>query len=401
MPDTLCVVTPWYPAPNKPSQGSFVASMTAAAQPWVGRTQVLHHEDWLVPHGRLSRLALRRRYGSLAAATVPALVQGVWLDRIPVLVEPRRPWAYYARSVADSVRVARGGRRIDAAVVHAHVGLPGALVALENAAPGTRVVVTEHASYLAEVLEQPAARALYDELMHRADAWTCVSEVLRRQLVEAFPHHAHRVEVLPNAVDVDAIPRREEPVTTPRRWIYVGSLIERKGPLRLVEAFGRARRRHPDLELTLVGDGGQRRAVAERIKELGLTASARLLPPVPPTQVFRLLAEHDLLVHPSHHETFGMTPVEALATGTPVLVARYPAAQEVLRGALPEAGGLFDIGSGSDEIVAGYESLLERFETVDALAARDVVRERFGYEAVGRRLAALYHPETPTPRERP
>lgn len=394
MPDTLCVVTPWYPSPNKPFQGSFVASMTAAAAPLAGRVEVFHHEDWIVPRGRLARRLLGPGYRHLAAAaTRPALQpDGAWLSRVPVLVEPRRPWAEYARAVARSVREARRGRRFDASVVHAHVGLAGALVAVENAEPGARVVVTEHASYLDRVLEQPAARALYDELIHRADAWTCVSRTLRDQLVEVFPHHAGSVGVLPNAVDIDAISVREHPVTAPRRWIYVGSLIERKGPLRLVDAFAECSRRHPGLELTILGDGPQHDDVVARIEWHGLAGSARVLPPVPPAEVFRLLAEHDLLVHPSHHETFGMTPVEALATGTPVLVARYPAAEEILEGALPAAGRLFEIGHGHEEIVEGYEQLLASFDQVDALAAREVLRGRFGYGAVADQLTRLYQP---------
>lgn len=394
MPDTLSVVTPWFPSPNKPFQGSFVASMTAAARPLVGRVEVLHHEDWIIPRGRLARRLLDSGYRHLVSGGARPVQQpdGAWLSRLPVLVEPRRPWADYARAVARSVRTARRGRRLDASVVHAHVGLAGALVALENAEPGARVVVTEHASYLEQVLEQRSARDLYDELIHRADAWMCVSRTLRDQLIDVFPHHAGVLGVLPNAVDIDAIAVREQPVTVPRRWIYVGSLIERKGPLRLVDAFADCYRRHDGLELTIVGDGAQRDDVVARIEELGLTASARVHPPVPPARVFRLLAEHDLLVHPSHHETFGMTPVEALATGTPVLVARYPAAEEILEGALPAAGRLFEIGHGHEEIVDGYEQLLASFDQVDALAAREVLRGRFGYAAVADRLARIYQP---------
>lgn len=388
---TLAVVTPWYPAPNKPFQGSFVASMVAAAKPYAQRIEILHHEDWITPRGRLTLARLRRAARGLAAETTRAMpVDGAWLSRVPALVQPRQPWARYARDVATSVRQARAGRPLEADVVHAHVGLAGALVAVENARPGARVVVTEHASYLAEVLAQRDAFELYDELVDRADVWTCVSAVLRDQLVDAFPHHADKFELLPNVVDVDGIALRDEPVRSPRRWIYVGSLIERKGPLRLIDAFADCLTRHEGLSLTLVGDGRQREEVHERIAALGLEHLIRVIPPVPPAQVFELLREHDLLVHPSHHETFGMTPVEALATGTPVLVARYRAAEEVLAGALPAAGHLFEIGPGPEEIIAGYEHLVEVFDTVDAFSAREVMRDRYGYEAVGKRLAELY-----------
>src|SRR3954447_399256 len=399
MPETLTVVPPWSPSPNKPMQGSFVESQVRAVQPVTGRLDVLATEDWIAPRGPFVRAAQNRHYRALTAAAVrPVLQNGYWLTRLPVLVQPRRPWAVYARTVADSVRAARGGRSLDAVVVHGHVGLPGGLVAVENAPRGARVVVTEHASYLAEVLAQPEARALYDETMHRVDAWVCVSGVLRDQILEVFPHHADKVHVVGNPVDFDRIPTQAVKPERPRRWLYIGSLIERKGPLRLVAAFARCRQEEPDLELTLLGEGAQKQETLDLIDELGLTDAVRVLDPVPPDEVPGLLVAHDLLVHPSRHETFGMTPVEALATGTPVLVARYAAAEEVLAGVEKEAGGLFDIGTGSDEIVEGYRDLRDRWDSVDPFAAREVLRSRYGFEAVAAELDALYRGETTTQR---
>jgi glycosyltransferase involved in cell wall biosynthesis len=397
VPETLTVVTPWYPSPNKPFQGSFVESMVRAVRPVTGRLDVLATEDWIAPRGPFVRQAQRRHYRDVTATAIrPVLHDGVWLTRLPVLVQPRRPWVEYARTVADSVRAARGGRPLDAAVVHGQVGLPGGLVAVENAPAGARVVVTEHASYLADVLAQPEARALYDETMHRADAWVTVSGVLRDQLLQTFPHHEGKIHVVGNAVDFAGIHPRDARPERPRRWIYIGSLIERKGPLRLVAAFARCRQEEPDLELTLLGDGAQRDQTVALIAELGLDDAVRILPPVPPEEVPGVLAAHDLLVHPSWHETFGMTPVEALATGTPVLVARYAAAEEVLAGVEKEAGGLFDVGSGWEEIAEGYRDLRDRWDSVDPCAAREVLRSRYGYEAVAARLDALYRGEGTT-----
>jgi glycosyltransferase involved in cell wall biosynthesis len=399
VPETLTVVTPWFPSPNKPMQGSFVESQVRAVQPLTGRLDVLATEDWIAPRGPFVRRAQRRHYRDVTAAAVrPVLRDGYWLTRLPVLVQPRRPWAVYARTVADSVRAARGGRELDAAVVHGHVGLPGGLVAVENAQAGARVVVTEHASYLADVLAQPEARALYDETMHRAEAWVCVSGVLRDQILEVFPHHADKVHVVGNPVDFDGIRTRDAKPERPRRWLYVGSLIERKGPLRLVAAFARCRKEEPDLELTLLGEGAQKQQTLELIDSLGVADAVRVLDPVPPDEVPGLLTAHDLLVHPSRHETFGMTPVEALATGTPVLVARYAAAEEVLAGVEKEAGGLFDIGTGSSEIVEGYRDLRGRWDSVDPFAAREVLRSRYGFEAVAAGLNALYRGDTTTQR---
>ena len=392
MPESLTVVTPWYPSADKPFRGSFVQAQVRAVLPISGRVDVLATEDWIAPRGPLVRAAQRRHFRDIAAASLRPTRQadGTWQTTVPVLVQPRRPWDDYARTVARNVRSALGGRRLSTPVVHGHVGLPGGLVAVESAGSDARIVVTEHASFLGTILEQPGARALYDETMARADAWVCVSGLVRRQLVEAFPHHASKLHVVGNPVNFDSIPVRESKPERPRRWIYIGSFSQNKRPLTLVSAFARCHEKEPDLELTLLGDGAQRDELRALISELGLEEAVHIHAPVPPSEVPALITAHDLLVHPSVRETFGMTPVEALATGTPVLVARYEAADEVLADVDKLAGGLFDIEPGADAIVEGYQDLLRRWDSVDPFAARDVVEARYGYPAIAEQLESLY-----------
>ncbi|HYJ76448.1 MAG TPA: hypothetical protein VEV65_12655, partial [Kineosporiaceae bacterium] len=149
MPETLAVVTPWWPSPHMPMRGSFVEAQVRAVRPTTGRIDVLATDGWIAQRALFVRGAQRRHYRDLSATAVrPVLQDGYWLTRLPVLVQSRPTWADYARTVADGVRAARSGRKLDAAVVHGHVGLPGGLVAVENAPAGARVVVTEHASYL-------------------------------------------------------------------------------------------------------------------------------------------------------------------------------------------------------------------------------------------------------------
>jgi len=163
----------------------------------------------------------------------------------------------------------------------------------------------------------------------------------------------------------------------------------------LVEAFALCHLDDPDLRLTLVGGGAQQDQLLRRSAELGLEAAVRVLGAVPPRQITSLLHEHDVLVHPSRHETFGLTPIEAIATGTPVMIARYAAAEEVLRGIDQAAGELFPVGNGCVEIVEAYRRLQRRFGDLDVTRARDALRDRFGYAAVAQILSRYYFDAIP------
>src|SRR5207237_4252463 len=76
--------------------------------------------------------------------------------------------------------------------------------------------------------------------------------------------------------------------------------------------------RSPDARALVVGDVTKDPAM-RRIPE-GVRGRFEARPPVPRTDVPRLLAECDVLVQPSHNENFGFSVAEALASGRPVVV---------------------------------------------------------------------------------
>ncbi|PZG12800.1 hypothetical protein C1I95_25080 [Micromonospora craterilacus] len=80
--------------------------------------------------------------------------------------------------------------------------------------------------------------------------------------------------------------------------------------------------------LTLAGDGEERDLLHDKASRLGLADRATFLGRVP--GVARLLAEADVLVHPSRAETFGFSLVEAAEAGLPVAALPVPALDEMI-----------------------------------------------------------------------
>ncbi|MGJ7442409.1 glycosyltransferase [Aquipuribacter sp. MA13-6] len=289
-----------------------------------------------------------------------------------------------------SVRAALPGGRIDSDVVHGHVGTYGGWVAVQLARPGARVFVTEHATFLDRILAQPAARAMYGQVIDRCTTFFCVSEVLRGKVVTAFPQHEAKVVVVPNAVAVERIPMRPRPVSELRRWLYLGRLLEHKGVRRLLESFAVCALDDPDLELTMVGGGRLLPELRDRAAALGLADRVHLPGPVPHEQVVDLLHDSDLLVHLSTYETFGMTVVEAVASGLPVLVTRSGGPEETLAGVEHLAGATVAVEGGTVEVVRAYRELVRRLPALDLPAAREVMAARYGQQAVATQLMAHY-----------
>jgi glycosyltransferase involved in cell wall biosynthesis len=154
-------------------------------------------------------------------------------------------------------------------------------------------------------------------------AWSAVSEVAARPVRRVV---AAQVDLLPNAVDVGwwraATSTRRSPTTNEVRVVSVGRMAVRKRPLPLLRILAEVRdlvRADLPVRLVLVGDGPQRRQVAQRIRYLGMSDWVDLPGQLPRCEIRDVLAAADLYVAPATLESFGIAALEARAVGLPVV----------------------------------------------------------------------------------
>jgi glycosyltransferase involved in cell wall biosynthesis len=231
------------------------------------------------------------------------------------------------------VRLMRAGR-FD--LVHTHLYracVYGRVAARLAGVPA--VVATEH-SLGARQIEgrpiSPGVRRLYLATERLGDATVAVSSAVARRLV-ALGVPGTRIRTIPNAIEIGRYrfdPWRRASLRAglgipPERFVVgaVGRLV----PGKRLELVLHAARAHPDVTVLMVGDGPRRPALTELARELAV--------PVVFTgersDVPDLLSTMDILVAPSADETFGLSVVEALAAGLPVVYASCPALDELAR----------------------------------------------------------------------
>jgi glycosyltransferase involved in cell wall biosynthesis len=128
--------------------------------------------------------------------------------------------------------------------------------------------------------------------------------------------------------------------------LVAGTVEPRKGHATVVEAFERVRLRHPDLSLVIAGSPGwMARKAAADLERPGVV----LLGSVSDAALDQLYREAEMVVNASIYEGFGLTVLEALARGRPVVASAIPAHIELVDG----AARLFppgDAGALADEI---------------------------------------------------
>ena len=178
-------------------------------------------------------------------------------------------------------------------------------------------------------------------LARRADHVIAVSESTKRDVVERLRVPEERVTVIPEAVDSSfAPPPRDAALSqVSARFgigapyvLYVGQFDPRKNMDGLVSAFARAAERHSDLRLVIAGELGKLGPFLYRALERGRAPRDRvvLTGHVTESELAALYAGAECLLHAALLEGFGLTPLESLAAGTPVVGYRAGAVEEVV-----------------------------------------------------------------------
>ena len=233
--------------------------------------------------------------------------------------------------------------------------------------------------------------------LSRANRLLTDSEFVRQELISILGVCPERVTAIPLGVDGCFRPRGPEETKlilaeyglVPGRYILaVGTLEPRKNLSGLIKAFCRLpeklRRRYP---LVLAGGRGWRSGNLERaLDRLEAAGEVRRLGYVPAVSLPLLYSGATVFAYPSFYEGFGLPPLEAMASGLPVLTSRGSSITELV----DDAGVLVDPYD-EDSIVLELKRLLEDEGLRHALARKAVLRAAmFSWEKCVQETVQVY-----------
>jgi glycosyltransferase involved in cell wall biosynthesis len=158
------------------------------------------------------------------------------------------------------------------------------------------------------------------------------SESTRRDIVRAYGIRAEAVRVVPAGYDEDSFFLEPPPAAPAEPYIlFVGNLFPHKNLLRLLDAFAILQRR-VGARLLIRGEGnpGHTAEIRERVASLGLQARVEFVPYASTVELRRLYGGARALALPSRYEGFGLTALEAMACGTPVVAGAAASLPEVV-----------------------------------------------------------------------
>ncbi|WP_193178612.1 glycosyltransferase family 4 protein [Oricola nitratireducens] len=341
------------------------------------------------------------------------LPQGVWgkASKLWDRTFPRTPLftkSFYALDYL--VQAVRKIRLLQPDVIHLQ-NFPNYAPVFRRAAPNAAIVLHMHCNWLSELDHDAMARCL-----KATDLVVGCSGHVVDAARDRFPDSQAQFSVLPNgAPDI----RRDLPATArePGKVLFVGRLSPEKGLHTLLEAWPRVIAACPEARLELVGANGEtaREFLIDLsddpdVRELSrfyrggsahrgtyLAALQEMIAPEfghtvtfaggqPYERVVERYAGASLVVNPSLSESFGMSLVEALMHGTPVVATRVGGMTEIIEAT---GGGTLVGKNDPDALSDAMIAYLQNPETCREVGIRGAERASDLYSWA--RIARLTH----------
>jgi D-inositol-3-phosphate glycosyltransferase len=283
-------------------------------------------------------------------------------------------------------------------LIHANYWLSGLVAESLRGCWGTKYVMTFHT--LAEMKNQIAQRTQDEEsdlrlskeclICSKADRITASTQVEKSQLVHVYGAGSSRIRIVAPGVDLSRFHAIEQGyaksmIGVPanhRMILFVGRVEPLKGIDTLFRAIAVLKGRRPDwnwdrLCVSVIGgdpsEQGQREnkemaRLHSLREELGLLDLVAFLGARDQDTLQYYFSAADVLVMPSHYESFGMVALEAMACGTPVIASDVGGLQELVK---DNKTGIRVKANDPNALAKAIERLMDN----------DVLRRRMGHRA--------------------
>ncbi len=168
-----------------------------------------------------------------------------------------------------------------------------------------------------------------DKKIETASFVACISEFCRSQaMLWSETDHWNKLHIVHCGIDPAVY--ADTLATTGKNLLFVGRLASVKGVPILLDALAAIRAQHPDMHLTLIGDGPERTALEARAAEIGLDGAVTFAGYKSQAEVADALAQSDALILPSFAEGVPVVLMEAMAAARPVVATRVGGVAELV-----------------------------------------------------------------------
>lgn len=335
------------------------------------------------------------------------VIDGVEVHRIDSYKNPApdfATWVYLMNinMQKETAAIVRGlGGKID--MFHAHDWLVG------TAGIGLKHIfrrpffVTMHST---EIGRRNGIHTDYERMIHETEAWLtyeawkviCCSSYMISHVQWAFGLPSDKLIMVPNGVNIEAYAKKESDDLSQFRYqfalpdekivLYVGRLVYEKGAHVLINAIPKVLDRI-NAKFIIVGNGYMKDQLADLAKGLKISHKVMFTGFIDDDKLRNLQRCADVCVVPSLFEPFGIVALEAMAAGTPVVVANTGGLSEIVD---HDVDGVKVYSNNPDSLSWGITRVLTDESLAQRLRANALrkVQEKYNWDMIAKQTKATY-----------
>jgi glycosyltransferase involved in cell wall biosynthesis len=246
-------------------------------------------------------------------------------------------------------------------VIHAHdwLAYPAGIAAKKVS--GKPLVIHVHATDFDRSggSVNPNVYAIEKRGMDVADWIITVSNLTRQIVIEKYGINPEKVVTVYNAVD-PCLHEDKEPVAKgfdEKIVTFLGRITHQKGPEYFVEAASRVLQKMDNVRFVMAGSGDMMNKMIRRAAYLKITDKFHFTGFLKGNDVYRMLRMSDVYIMPSVSEPFGISPLEAMQAGVPVIISHQSGVAEILSNAIKVDFWDVDAMSSAIHGILNYPSL--------------------------------------------
>lgn len=302
---------------------------------------------------------------------------------------------YQPYELALSSKMVNVALKYNLDLLHVHYAIPHAYAAymakqiLKDKGINIPVITTLHGTDITLVGRNPSYKEAVNFSINHSDVVTSVSQSLKDDTLKFFDIKRH-IEVIHNFVDLSLYVkgpdcRRNFAADNQKIICHISNFRKVKRIDDVVEVFYRIQK-EVDSILLMIGEGPEKEVSREQARELGILDRVKYLGKT--SEIERVLCMSDLFVLPSETESFGLSALEAMAAGVPVISSNTGGIPEV--NINNQTGITANVGD-VETMAQGAISLLKDDEMLRAFSRNARIQaEKFSLDFIGPKYLELY-----------
>ena len=262
-----------------------------------------------------------------------------------------------------------------------YAGLAGIRIKSKNKLP---LVLTEHSSAFLRNALSEKQKQLFSGHIGVVDRCLAVSSTLAKKLAELVPDLS--VEVVGNMVDTDFFKFLPSPSKKGFIFLIAASLDENKRVGDAIRAFADGFSANSEVELWITGKGPKERELKTLVEDLRVVEQVRILDFIVRETLRDYYSQADVVISTSKMETFGLTLLEGMACGKPVISTRSGGPEDFIN---PQVGLLVDVGD-IHALSAAMKEIYLRIDEFDPYLISKYAVSHYSSAQIVSRLVGIY-----------